>query len=257
MEPAQPADRVPADRTSTDGPGPADARAELDGPPAETPADATDRMPSSGEPALVEPAGAARQDPPEAGRPEPSVTASREPAASPVAAASRRSDRSPKDMAISLLVLLIPIALLLAFYRGFLGGDQPTPVDPTPAVEQAQAAKSFPVSQPAGLGEEWRTVNARYQTVEGGSTLRIGYVTPEGKGAQLLQSSVPAERIIPTELTDRAQPQGQTELAGRNWQRYTARANEQALVLLEPGRTVIVVGDARENELRELAGSLR
>ncbi|MEV6372739.1 DUF4245 family protein [Micromonospora musae] len=263
MEPAQPADRVPTYRTPTDGSdpataGPADARAEIDGQPAEAPTAAADRVPAAGEPALVEPVSAARQDPPsEAGRPQPSAAAARESAASPVVAATRRSERSPKDMAISLLVLLVPIALLLAFYRGFLGGDQPTPVDPTPAVEQAQAANAFPVSQPAGLGEEWRPVNARYQAAEGGSTLRIGYVTPEGKGAQLLQSNVPAEQLIPTELTDRAQPQGQTELAGRNWQRYTARENEQALVLLEPGRTVIVVGDARENELRELAGSLR
>ncbi|MFD0785504.1 DUF4245 domain-containing protein, partial [Micromonospora azadirachtae] len=177
--------------------------------------------------------------------------------APPAPAEVRRSDRSPKDMAISLLVLLIPIALLLAFYRGFLGGDQPTPVDPAPAIEQAQDAKAFPVSRPAGLGEDWRPVNARYQTAESGSTLRLGYVTPEGKGAQLLQSDVPAEQFVPTELTDRAQPQGQVDLDGRDWQRYTARENEQALVLLEPDRTVIVVGDARENELRELARALR
>ncbi|MEU4679470.1 DUF4245 domain-containing protein [Micromonospora sp. NPDC023737] len=239
MEPAQPADRVPADRTPTDGLTPATAAAaEADGQPA-------------GEPALVAPVGAARQD-----RPELSA-APLAPSAPPAPAEVRRSDRSPKDMAISLLVLLIPIALLLAFYRGFLGGDQPTPVDPSPAIEQAQGARAFPVSQPAGLGEDWRPINARYQTAESGSTLRIGYVTPDGKGAQLLQSNVPAEQFIPTELTDRAQPQGQIELNGRNWQRYTARENEQALVLLEPDRTVIVVGDARENELRELGGALR
>lgn len=170
---------------------------------------------------------------------------------------SGKSERSPKDMAISLLVLLVPIALLLAFYRGFLGGDQPTTVDPAPAIEQARSANVFPVSQPEGLGSDWSTVSARYQTVEGGANLRLGYLTPEGRGVQLLQSNVPAERLLPAELTGQAQPQGPTELAGRNWQRYTARDNQQALVLLEPNRTVIVVGDARDNELRELAGSLR
>ena len=55
-------------------------------------------------------------------------------------------------MAISLLVLLVPIALLLAFYRGFLGGDQPSTVDPVPALESARAANAFPVSEPAGVG---------------------------------------------------------------------------------------------------------
>ncbi|MFG2047123.1 DUF4245 domain-containing protein [Micromonospora sp. NPDC048935] len=168
-----------------------------------------------------------------------------------------KSERSPKDMAISLLVLLVPIALLLAFYRGFLGGDQATTVDPAPAIEQARSANVFPVSQPEGLSPEWSTVSARYQSVDGGANLRIGYLTPEGRGLQLLQSSVPAERLLPAELTDQGQPRGPTELAGRTWQLYTARGNQQALVLLEPSRTVIVIGDARDNELRELAGSLR
>lgn len=178
------------------------------------------------------------------------------PAPSAAADANNRSERSPKDMAISLLVLLVPIALLLAFYRGFLGGDQAAVVDPAPALDSAQAAAAFPVSQPQGLDEGWRPVRADFRTVEGGSTLRLGYLTPEGRGAQVVQSSVPPERLLPAELTDQGQPQGRTDLAGRTWQRYTARSNEQAFVLLEPDRTVIVVGDARDSELRELAGAL-
>ncbi len=156
-------------------------------------------------------------------------------------------------MAISLLVLMVPIVLLLAFYRGFLGGDQPNTVDPASAFEQARSAGAFPVSEPTGLGEGWRTVRASYRPAEGGAILRVGYVTPEGRGLQMVQSNVPPERLLPTELTDEGQPQGQTDLGASTWQRYTARGNEQALVLLQPGRTVIVIGDARDNELREMA----
>ncbi len=156
-------------------------------------------------------------------------------------------------MAISLLVLLIPIALLLAFYRGFLGGDEPNTVDPAPAFEQARSAGAFPVSEPTGLGDEWRAVRATYRTAEDGAILRVGYVTPEGRGLQLVQSNVPPDRLLPAELTDEGRPQGQADLGSGTWQRYTARGNEQALVLLEPQRTVIVVGDARDNELRALA----
>ncbi|SCL18829.1 Protein of unknown function [Micromonospora inyonensis] len=177
----------------------------------------------------------------------------------PVPASGRaaRSERSPKDMAISLLVLLVPIALLLAFYRGFLGGEAPTVVDPAPAVEQARSANAFPVVEPAGLGSGWRTTTARFQQTDQGASLRLGYLTPEGRGVQLVQSNVPVERLLPQELTDRSQPQGALDLDGRSWQRYTARGNERALVLLEPARTVIVVGDATENELRELADAVR
>ncbi|MGK5517918.1 DUF4245 domain-containing protein [Micromonospora sp. URMC 107] len=237
MEAAQPADRVPADSTPPDGQPPV------------APAGAT-AVPE-GEPALVGPAGAPGAAPPDG------LAETGEHPAPPPAVDTRKSERSPKDMAISLLVLLIPIALLLAFYRGFLGGDQPTTVDPAPALESARAANAFPVSEPVELGDGWRPVSANFQTVEGGSSLRLGYLTPEGRGAQLVQSSVPPERLLPTELTAEGQPQGQTELGGRTWQRYTARGNEQALVLLEPNRTVIVAGDARDNELRHLAGAIR
>ncbi|WP_435204838.1 DUF4245 family protein [Micromonospora sp. bgisy143] len=247
MEPAQPAERVPADRTPPDGQPPADLPdAPGAGPAATSPAEST--ASTTDEPALVAGAATPEVEPArvEPARPSP-----------PPAATTAKAERSPKDMAISLLVLLIPIALLLAFYRGFLGGDQATTVDPAPAIEQARSANAFAVSEPQGLGSGWRTVSARYQTVEGGGTLRIGYLTPEGRGVQLVQSNVPAERLLPAELTDQGQPQGPTELDGRSWQRYTARGNQQALALLEPTRTVLVIGDARDNELRELAGALR
>ncbi|MGC5018503.1 DUF4245 family protein [Micromonospora sp. DT47] len=277
MEPAQPADRVPADRTPPDGQPPvtptgptgavagSGAATPGTGPtPAGTPAEPETALvespagPATGEPALVEPTGAQPAGG-DSAQGEPTDVPPARPArpATPGGKEKSRAERSPKDMALSLLVLLVPIALLIAFYRGFLGGEQPTTVDPTPAYEQARSANAFPVSEPAGLGSGWRTVSASYRTVEGGANLRIGYLTPEGRGAQLVQSNVPPEQLLPVELTDQGQPQGPADLPGGNWQRYTGRGNEQALVLLEPNRTVIVVGDARENELRQLAGALR
>jgi hypothetical protein len=168
-----------------------------------------------------------------------------------------RSERSPKDMAISLLVLLVPIALLFAFYRVVLGGDEPVRIDPAAAIEQARAAGAFTVSEPNSLSGGWRSVSAAFQSADGGRTLRIGYVSPEGRGVQLVQSSVPAEQLLPAELTRNRQALGVTEVAGRDWQRYSARTGERALVLLEQRRTVIIVGDAAEGELRSLASSLR
>ena len=167
-----------------------------------------------------------------------------------------RPERSPKDMAISLLVLLVPIALLLAFYRVVLGGDEPAMVDPTPVIAQARAVDAFPVREPVGLPSGWRPVRAAFQQADGGRVLRIGYVSPQDRGVQLLQSNVPAERLLPAQLTSSGRPQGATDVVGRSWQRYTARAGERALVLLEPDRTVIVVGAAAEAELRDLAASL-
>ncbi|PWR06382.1 DUF4245 domain-containing protein [Micromonospora sicca] len=255
VEPAQPANREPTDTTPPDGQppvrstaGPSPAAGE---PALVEPATGPAPLAEAGEPALVEPAhGAAR-----GGAGEHPAVPDDQPAP-PARREKSRAERSPRDMALSLLVLLVPIALLLAFYRGFLGGDEPATVDPAPAVEQARAANTFPVSAPAGLAADWRTVSARYRTEPTGATLRIGYLTPEGRGAQLVQSNVPAEKLLPAELSG-GQPQGTADLPGGRWQRYTARGNEQALVLLEPTRTVIVVGDAGDAELRQLANALR
>lgn len=165
--------------------------------------------------------------------------------------------RSPKDMAISMLVLLVPIALVVAVYRGFLGGEQPVTVDPAPAIEQARTANVFPVAEPVGLGDDWQVTRARFRQEEPGATLRLGYLSPEGRGVLLVQSNVPPDQLLPQELTEQSQPQGTVELADRSWQRYSARGSERALVLMEPERTIIVVGQASENELRELANAVR
>lgn len=172
-------------------------------------------------------------------------------------AVTRISERSPKDMAISLLVLLVPIALLLAFNRFVLDGEEPTVMDPGPAIEQAQRAGLFPVDRPVGLDAAWRTVRADFQRGEDGATLRVGYLAPGDGRVQLVQSDIPAERLLPAELAERTRPAGMVEIGGRQWQRLPGRPGEQALVLLEPERTVIVVGTAEERRLVDLATALR
>ncbi|MFC6014914.1 DUF4245 domain-containing protein [Plantactinospora solaniradicis] len=180
-----------------------------------------------------------------------------EPDAEQVVPTAIRSQRSTKDIVISLLVLLVPIALVLGFGRVFLGADQPTVVDPAPVIQQARAANAFPVSEPTGLADEWRTVRADFTRGDSGASLRIGYLSPDDGGLQLVQSNIPAEKLLPAELTESGRPQGATELGGRSWQRYTARPGELALVLLEPDRTVVVVGRVPEADLRQIALSLR
>lgn len=185
---------------------------------------------------------------------EPSAAASgAAPAGTPVEVVEEgRSTRSPKDMAMSLLVLLIPIALLMGFSRFILGGEEPNVVDPTEAVAQARTA-GLAVREPVDLSTEWRTLTARSRSEEAGVTLRVGYLSPDGEGVQVVQSNAPADQLLRTELTDSAKPQGQVVLADETWQLYSARRNEQAYVLLTPELTVVVVGSAPDAELRELA----
>lgn len=159
-------------------------------------------------------------------------------------------------MAISLLVLLVPVFLVVGLYQWLYGTNTPAPVDQTPAVTSARSA-GFEVAEPAGLSDQWVPVSAVFRDIDGGITVRLGYVTPEGQGVQLVQSTVPAGRLLPAELTEQARPEGVVEVDRRVWQRYASRPGERVLVLLEPDRTTLVVGPTSVAELRELAASLR
>ena len=169
----------------------------------------------------------------------------------------KRGERRPRDMAMSIAILLVPIALLLIFYRVVLDGDKPISVDPEPALQEARVAAAFPVSAPQGLGDDWHVQTAKFKRDAAGATLRLGYVDPGDDPVQLIQSSVPTATLIPAELGRKPEAVGSVFRAGaRDWQRYEGRPGENALVLLEKGRTIIVVGPAESKHLETLATAL-
>jgi hypothetical protein len=170
---------------------------------------------------------------------------------------AQRSQRRPRDMVISMLVLLVPILLAFGVYQVFFDGNDPIAVDPAVAIDDARHANAFPVLVPTGLPDDWTTVTARWQQIDGGKALRLGLVSPDGKGVQVMQTDAQPTKIIPAELTADARPQGTTEIAGGSWQTYSTRPGERALVKVDPDRTVIVVGEAGDADLRTLASSLK
>ncbi|HET6479370.1 MAG TPA: DUF4245 domain-containing protein, partial [Actinoplanes sp.] len=150
-----------------------------------------------------------------------------------------------------------PIALLLAFYRVFLDGDKPISVDPAPTVQEARQSNAFTVLTPQGLNDDWHTSSATFKRAENGATLRLGYVDPDKDPIQLVQSSVPTDTLLPTELTKDAKPLGNFRAGTGVWRLYSARPGEQALVLADQTRTVVVIGKTDTKNLEALVGALR
>lgn len=183
--------------------------------------------------------------------------ASAVPAAAAPVRLDKRQGRSPRDMAMSLLVLIIPIALLLTFYRLVLNGDSPIAVDPEPTLQQARAAAVFPVLVPTGLGDDWHVTSASWRREGGAGTLRLGYVAPDDDAVLLVQSSVPPAELLPVELSRDAEPRGIFRDGERAWRAYDSRPGEIGLVLTEPSRTVVLVGTTDEENLQAIAASLR
>jgi hypothetical protein len=159
-------------------------------------------------------------------------------------------------MLLALAVLLVPIALLLTFYRVVLNGDAPRTVDASSAIEEARSAHAFPVSVPTDLSDEWHVASTSFRRQAAGATLRLGYVDPDRNGLQLIESSVPSATLLPAELTASAKPVDTFRADARVWRRYDTRPGEQALVFSEPNRTLIVIGDAGSRHLQTLAAAL-
>lgn len=162
----------------------------------------------------------------------------------------RRAGRSPRDMALSLLVLLVPIFLIMAIYRGLHGGDQPVTVDAAP--ETARAAQAGLTVTPRDLPDGWRVVTAAYNGRTG--TLRLGYLTGAEKGLQLVEAKRPD--LAQEELTSTGRQTGTVTIGGAEWQRWTGRTDENALVLVRDGITIVVSGRVDQADLTRLAERL-
>ncbi|MFD0519954.1 DUF4245 domain-containing protein [Paractinoplanes durhamensis] len=142
---------------------------------------------------------------------------------SPAPRLARDAERAPRDMIMSLAVLLVPIALLLILYRTLLSGDAPITVDPAPAIQEAQQAAAFTVVVPQGLGDDWHTSSATFRRQADGATLRLGYVDPDSDPIQLVESSVPAATLLPGELGAKAAAKGNFRTDDGVWTVYDAR----------------------------------
>lgn len=169
-----------------------------------------------------------------------------------------RAGRAPRDIALSMGALLVPVILLVLAYNVLFNGDHPRAIDPSGSILAARQSASFPVVEPQGLPRGWTVISSSYQRLSDGSVLRLGYLTPGRAGLQVIESDRPVNALLPDELGTDAQPGDLVPVGDQRWRGYpVARGGSQALVLATNGRTVIVIGSGSSGDLRVLAGSLR
>ncbi|GLZ76356.1 hypothetical protein Afil01_11630 [Actinorhabdospora filicis] len=162
--------------------------------------------------------------------------------------------RRPRDMALSLAVILVPIALILGGWRLLSSGTDPG-IDPSARYQEA-ADSGLSVLRPSAL-DGWRATTAAVARTGDGVTLRVGYVGPNDSGVQLIESSVEAEKLLGNELGEQPRLEGNVESRGRMWQSYVTRDGNAAMVWTQDGRTIIVIGDAKQADLMGIADGLQ
>ncbi|WP_415648522.1 DUF4245 domain-containing protein [Stackebrandtia soli] len=166
-----------------------------------------------------------------------------------------RGERPPRDMLLSLAVLLVPIALIFGLWQ-FIGSDrQVSVVNASPTYQEAADA-GLDVTEPQGLSEEWKTVSSMVNREDGEATLRVGYYTPSGAGMQFVVSEIDEVELTELVLRKNPQPTGVVETASREWSGYVTTDNNNALLSSGGGQTYIVYGDAPMDELSQFVEAL-
>lgn len=168
-----------------------------------------------------------------------------------------RRGRTPRDLVLSLAVLLVPVVALALIYQTFFNGNAPRAIDVSGTFAAARQEGAFPVEQPVGLPAGWSAITAHIDHPADGSVLRVSYVSPDHSGLQLIESDRPSDALLPDELGDQAVPGDLRTIAGRRWREYPrVRGGSRALVLAGDGWTIILVGTATAEDLRTFAAAL-
>ncbi|MBA3489753.1 MAG: DUF4245 domain-containing protein [Longispora sp.] len=167
-----------------------------------------------------------------------------------------RSSRKPRDMAYSLLALLIPIVLMVALYR-FLGGESPTVVDPEPVFADARSRAGYQVLAPDPTPTGWQATTATATMSDRHLILRVGYIGPNDSFLQLTESGGPADGVLVDALEPGSAMRGSLSVNGKEWQLYTGPKGIRALVISDSGRTIVLAGRASEGTMSNFAGTLR
>ncbi|HKD99171.1 MAG TPA: DUF4245 domain-containing protein [Micromonosporaceae bacterium] len=176
----------------------------------------------------------------------------------PLSGAALRLSRTPGDMVKAVLVLLVPVVAAVLVYVYFFGGSNVIAIDPSTDYANARADGHFTVVQPAGLPDGWKPVSSAFSRSAEGAVLRVGYIAPDGGGIQLIESDRPAGKLLDDELGPTNTLATSVDIGGLTWgQLDSTKRNDHALVSTQDGRTLIVHGQASQEDLREFAASLR
>ncbi|MGY1773615.1 DUF4245 domain-containing protein [Blastococcus sp. SYSU D00813] len=194
------------------------------------------------------------------GPPEQQPSAPEEELPPPTSAVERANRMSAANMLRSLaplVVICLAIVGWLAFLRDDAGTDPVREVDPSSTVRTAAEYAAFPLEAPADLPEGYRATDTDFEGDGPGErvTLGIDYSTPSEDYALFVTSDDPEAEAV-GDVLDGAEPDGTVDIGGREWTRSTTERGETALSRQAGEATVLVTGDASDEELETLAASV-
>jgi Protein of unknown function (DUF4245) len=177
-----------------------------------------------------------------------------------------RSALTVRDMLGALVVLVLVVLVAGGISRSCTFAPTGPTVDASrlPVVDApAELARlapdsSFPLRVPA-VPADWRA-NAvdRTSLPEGGRTVRIGYLTPDGRYLRLQQGDASEEAMLRAEAGAAGSGQGVVDVDGQRWVAYTGERGEPIWITEvagEPAVRMLVTGSGSDADFRMLAAA--
>ena len=171
--------------------------------------------------------------------------------------------KSFADMVRSLGLMAVIVAALLFIGARYLimpgSAERPPAADYTSVVHDFPRAAGAPVLAPTSLPSAWRANAARLTIpTQGVTALHIGWAVPGSRYAGLDEATGSPDALISEVLGGAGQKVlGTTTIGGAVWQQRTSSLGERAYTRQVGKVTVVVTGNATDEQLRLLAGSLR
>jgi Protein of unknown function (DUF4245) len=181
----------------------------------------------------------------------------------PPTGAERQRLRSPANLWRALIPLLVLVGALVAFAWPRAGSNDGVHVVDIVGPIAAARQNGLAVLTPTGLDPRWRPTSVDYtqeQLTNGQVTtpasLRIGFVSPAGDYAELMQSDDVRNGSVLASYgsLDATNP---VKIGTVSWDGFQTSRNRELIRLVSGNREIIVTGSASAAELSTLAGSLR
>lgn len=185
--------------------------------------------------------------------------------ASPPPSAPRqpRYRRTTGGLVTALVVTLGAVLAFVAF-RALFRDNEPTPVrtvDYTRTLRMARSEGQLAMLAPARLPPGWRATSVSY--VPGPApSWHLGLLTGGKRYVGVEEARATVQEMVHEHVDEDATRDGTVQIGSRRWQVWRDSGGDYAVVRSLRGpehqqETVVVVGSAPEEQVRELAGTLR
>ncbi len=179
--------------------------------------------------------------------------------------ARRNSAARPRDMVISMAVLLVPIALIVWWFT-VTPDPRPEAVDVDATLTRAVAESPYPVLRAEGLGEGWLPVRVAWarqgdpwitNEPATGNWWQVGYLSPEEVYVGVQQRDGAVGDFVSATTREGRSLGGSVDVAGRSWELYESDdGRTRSLVHVADDVTSIVTADTDFTELETFAAAL-